>query len=489
MIINLRELTALLPVLILITGLVVLIFSISCNRNHFLVAVLSTFFLIITLFSLYFLISIVPINITILFYLDRYSLFYIAIILLSSISTCVFSYSWLLNYPFNKEEFYLLLLLSTLGSICLTISNNMSSIFISIELMSLPIFGLIAYSNYVNYSLEASFKYLILSAISSSFLLLGISWIYAISGDLSIFLINHALLVAPHYEKLVLLFGIVMVLFSFLFKLSLVPFHLWTSDVYQGTPSSILSFFSVSGKVALFSVLLNMFSYSFIEHNAILYEILLLISIFSIFFGNLMAIFQKNIKRFFGYSSISQLGYLLIILLVLKNNYIFSLETVLIYLLNYLFINIAYFGIIHLFSCSHNDIDLINFYRGLFWSEPTLSFIMTIVLLSLAGIPITLGFIGKFYILSIIIKNHLWLVGISFLFGTILGIYGYFRLIINLYLKPSNQLLIDNKVSYNIGINIPSKILILCSGIMLLIFGLFPNLLIYFLGSTKIVCI
>ncbi|QCI18155.1 NADH-quinone oxidoreductase subunit N [Buchnera aphidicola (Aphis nasturtii)] len=485
MIINLRELIALLPFLILIAGLVIVIFSISYNRNHFFIAILSIFILITTFLSLYFLISIVPINITILFNINRYSIFYIAIILISSIATCVFSYSWLLNYPFNKEEFYLLLLLSTLGAICLTVSNNMSSIFISIELMSLPVFGLIAYSNYANYALEASFKYLILSAISSSFLLLGISWIYVISGDLSISSIHGYLSLTPNNEKLVLLFGIVMVLFSFLFKLSLVPFHLWTSDIYQGTPSSILSFFSVSGKVALFSVLLNIFSCNFFENNTMLYVLLSLVSIFSILFGNLMAIFQVNMKRFFGYSSISQLGYLLIVLLALKNNYIFSLETVIIYLFNYLFINISYFGIINLFSRSSNDLDLINSYRGLFWSQPILSSIMTLALLSLAGIPITLGFIGKFYILSIVIKNHLWLIGLSFLFGTILGFYGYFRLIINLYLKPSNQLLINKKLIFNMWcIDTPSKILILFSGIMLLILGLFPHPLIYLFNLT-----
>ncbi|QIQ41214.1 MAG: NADH-quinone oxidoreductase subunit N [Buchnera aphidicola (Aphis urticata)] len=484
MIINLRELIALLPFLILIAGLVIVIFSISYNRNHLFIAILSIFILITALLSLYFLISIVPINVTILFNINRYSIFYIAIILISSIATCIFSYSWLLNYPFNKEEFYLLLLLSTLGAICLTVANNMSSIFISIELMSLPVFGLIAYSNYANYALEASFKYLILSAISSSFLLLGISWIYVISGDLSISSIHSYLSLTPHNEKLVLLFGIVMVLFSFLFKLSLVPFHLWTSDIYQGTPSSILSFFSVSGKVALFSVLLNIFSYNFIENNKMLYVLLSLVSIFSILFGNLMAIFQVNMKRFFGYSSISQLGYLLIVLLALKNNYIFSLETVIIYLLNYLFINISYFGIINLFSRSSNDLDLINSYRGLFWSKPILSCIMTLALLSLAGIPITLGFIGKFYILSIIIQNHLWFIGLSFLFGTILGFYGYFRLIINLYLQPSNQLLINKTLIFNTWVDAPSKILISFSGIILLILGLFPHPLIYLFNLT-----
>lgn len=484
MMINLKELTALLPLLILVAGVVIVILSISYNRNHFLVTVLSTFALFVTFFSLYFLISIVPIDITVLFHVNKYSILYISIILISSLSTCIFSYSWLLNYPFNKEEFYLLLLLSTLGSICLTISNHMSSIFISIELMSLPIFGLLAYSNYVNYALEAAFKYLILSAISSAFLLLGISWIYAISGNLSISSINYVLSFISNDEKIVVLFGIVMVLISFLFKLSLVPFHLWTSDIYQGTPSSILSFFSVSGKVALFSVLLNIFACNSIMNNKILYLILLLISIFSILFGSLMAIFQNNIKRFFGYSSISQLGYLLIIFLVLKNNYLFSLETVIIYLFNYLFINISYFGVIQLFSHSSNDVDLIDSYRGMFWSKPILSGIMTIALLSLAGIPITLGFIGKFYILSIIIKNNLWLIGFSFLFGTILGFYGYFRLIINLYLKPLDPLL-NNKNISNICIDVPSKICIVFSGVILLILGIFPNPLIYLIKLAE----
>lgn len=484
MIINLQELTALLPFLILIVSIVIIILSISYNRNHFLISVLSVCALISTFFSLYFLIAVVPIDVTMLFHITNYSILYISMILISSFSACIFSYSWLSNYPFNKEEFYLMLLLSTLGSICLIVSSHMSSIFISIELMSLPIFGLIGYSNYFNYSLEASFKYLILSAISSAFLLLGIAWVYAISGNLSIESISYVLSLASSNEKIVLLFGMIMILISFFFKLSLVPFHLWTSDIYQGTPSAILSFFSFSGKVAMFSVLLNIFSCHAIMNNETLYLILSLISVFSILCGNLMAILQTNIKRFFGYSSISQLGYLLIITLVLKNNYSFSLETVFIYLFNYLLINIAYFGVIHLFSHSSHDIDCINSYRGLFWSKPILSGIMTIVLLSLAGIPITLGFIGKFYILSIIINNHLWFVGLSFIFGTILGFYGYFRLIINLYLKPLDSLL-SNKVISNIDVDWPSKILILFSGIMLLILGLFPNPLIYLINLTK----
>ena len=486
MIINLQELTALLPFLILLLTVVVVILSISYNRNHFFIAFLTIISLIVSLCSLYFLIAIVPIDITILFHITKRSILYISMIIISSIATCVFAYPWLLKYAFNKEEFYLLTLISTLGAIFLTISNHMASLFINVELMSLPIFGLIAYSNSQKYSLEASFKYLILSGVSSSFLLLGISWIYAISGNLSLLCLNQIFSDLSNSEKMMVLFGIIMVLTSFFFKLSMVPFHLWTADIYQGTPASVLSFFSVSGKIAIFSILLYFFSYFSVFDNKVIFLILSLISFFSILFGNLMAIFQTNIKRFFGYSSISQIGYLLIILLVSKDEYSFSVQTGGIFLFNYLCANIVYFGVINLFSNSCDyDIDSIYLYKGLFWVQPLLSSIVTIVLLSLGGIPITLGFFGKFCIFSIIIKNHLWAIGSSFLIGTILGLYGYLRLIVNMYLNPSEQLFINDIKKSNFWLYSPSGILIFISGIILLIFGIYPNPLINLINSVQ----
>ncbi|AYN24877.1 NADH-quinone oxidoreductase subunit N [Buchnera aphidicola] len=480
MIINLQELIALFPFLILLLSVVIVILSISYNRNHFFVACFTIISLIVTLASLYFLISIVPIDITSLFHITKRSILYAGMIIISSIATCVFSYPWLLKYAFNKEEFYLLTLLSTLGAVFLTVSNHMSSLFISIELMSLPIFGLIAYSSSQKYSLEASFKYLILSGVSSSFLLLGISWVYAISGNLSLLSIYQIFSDLSNSEKIMILFGIIMVLMSFFFKLSMVPFHLWTADIYQGTPSSVLSFFSVSGKIAIFSVLLYFFSYFSVFDHKIIFLILSLISFFSILFGNLMAIFQTNIKRFFGYSSISQLGYLLIIFLVSKNEYFFSLQISGIFLFNYLLTNIVYFGVINLFSSSYKyDIDSIDLYKGLFWSQPLLASIVTIVLLSLGGIPITLGFFGKFFIFSIIIKHHLWAIGFSFLIGTILGMYGYLRLIINMYLNPSKYLFLENTKKSYFWLWSPSGFLVFISGIMLLILGIYPTPLIH----------
>ncbi|WAI11928.1 MAG: NADH-quinone oxidoreductase subunit N [Buchnera aphidicola (Macrosiphum albifrons)] len=486
MTINLQQLTALLPLLIIIFTALTVMLSISYNRNHFFIAVFSILGFISAFCSLYLLTKIVPIDITFLFYIDSYSILYIGMIMISSVCACIFAYPWLLKYPFNKEEFYLLIIISNLGAISLIISNHMAAFFISIELISLPIFGLIAYSSYQKYSLEASFKYIILSGISSSFLLLGIAWIYSISGSLDFLSIHQVFDIASKNEKLVVLFGISMVLVSLFFKLSIVPFHLWTPDIYQGTPTSVLSFFSTTGKIAVFSALLHFLSRISELNNEILYFILLLITILSILIGNLMALFQKNIKRFFGYTSISQLGYLLIVLFISEKNYLFSLEASAIYLFSYLFSNIACFGIINLISNADkkNNIDSsIDSYQGLFWSQPLLSAIFTLSLLSLAGIPMTLGFIGKFYILSIITQEHLWIIGFSFLIGTMLGLYCYLRIILNLYLNQEKLLKINSNISKN-WFYTPSGAIICISGIILLILGIYPSPLISLMKLT-----
>lgn len=478
MTIHLQQLTAMLPLLIVILTAVIVILSISYNRNHFFVFLLTILGFISALFSIYFVIAISPINITMLFHIDGSSILYIFMIIISSISTCIFAYPWLLKYPFNKEEFYLLILISSLGSISLILSRHMSSFFISMEIMSLPMLGLIFYSHYQKYSLEAALKYMILSGIASSFLLLGIAWIYSVSGNLNFILIKEFFNASSLNEKLVMLIGTTMIIFPLLFKLSIVPFHLWTPDIYQGAPLSVLSFFSTAGKISVFSTLLNFLLYTPGLNNKILYSILSLVSVLSMFCGNLMALFQNDLKRFFGYSSISQLGYLLIVFLSLENDHLFSLETSKIYLFSYLFSNIAFFGIVNLIA-NENDKNRsysISSYQGLFWSQPMLSGLLTLVFLSLSGIPATLGFIGKFYILMIIIKEKLWAVGVSFLISTILGLFCYLRIIVNLYLNP-----LESKINLNVPNHLlysASGIVIFISGMMLLIFGLYPEPLI-----------
>jgi len=487
--INLQELIVFSPFFISVFSLIIVILSISYSRNHFFTALFVVSSLTSMLFSLFFLTSKVPLNVANLFYVDGYSILYISMIIIASICTCIFAYPSLKQYLYNKEEFYLLILIANLGSILSIISNNMSSLFMSIEITSIPMFGLIAYFNNKKYSLEAAFKYVILSSVASSFLLFGIAWVYSISGDLNFTSINHILNIISFNEKLVILFGIIMILISLFFKLSIVPFHLWTPDVYEGTPSVVLSFFSTVGKIATFVILLHVLSHVS-NINNILYFLLSLMTIFSMLIGNLMALFQNNLKRFFGYSSISQLAYLFIVLLVSKDNYALSLEASSIYLFSYLFSNVAYFGIINLISNVHHDkdVDSISSYKGFFWSDPILSSILTVILLSLSGFPMTVGFIGKFYILSIVLKEHLWIVGISFLISTILGFFCYLKIIINLYcdLSSTSSLKKFNTLKNN-WLYTPTGLVIFFAGMILLIFGVYPNPLINFI--TLISCL
>ncbi|QCI21482.1 NADH-quinone oxidoreductase subunit N [Buchnera aphidicola (Hyadaphis tataricae)] len=483
MITNTQQLTVFLPFLIVMFGCLIVTLSISYNRNHAVISIFSISFLTFSFFSLSLMLTMTPINISNLFYIDSCSVLYIGMVIFASIATCIFSYPYLEKYKDNKEEFYLLILISTLGAMFSIIANHMSSLFISMELMSLPIFGLIAYFRHKKHALEAAFKYIVLSVVASSFLLFGIAWIYSISGSLSFNNISKITNIASLNEKLVLFFGFFMILISLLFKLSIAPFHLWVPDIYHGTSSLALSFFSTVSKIVVFGVLLHFLYHLNILNNNKLYIIMMLIAFFSMLIGNIMALFQNNIKRFFGYCSISQMSYLLTVLFVSKENYALSLEASSIYLLSYLFSNIAFFGIMSLISSSKKikDVNLISSYHGLFFSNPILSIILTLIFLSLSGFPMTLGFIGKFYILSIIIKEHFWTLGIAFLISSVIGFFCYLRIIMHLYLDTSKILLKNDVNMLDHWVITPSGIMILSSGIMLLIFGIYPTPLIYFI--------
>lgn len=180
------------------------------------------------------------------------------------------------------------------------------------------------------------------------------------------------------------------------FKLSLVPFHLWTPDVYQGAPAPVSTFLATASKIAIFGVVMRLFLYAPVGDSEAVRVVLGIIAFASIIFGNLMALSQTNIKRLLGYSSISHLGYLLVALIVLQSGEM-SMEAVGVYLAGYLFSSLGAFGVVSLMSSPFRgpDADSLYSYRGLFWHRPVLAAVMTVMMLSLAGIPMTLGFIGN----------------------------------------------------------------------------------------------
>ena len=470
-----QNLIALLPLLIVGLTVVVVMLSIAWRRNHFLNATLSVIGLNAALVSLWFVGQAGAMDVTPLMRVDGFAMLYTGLVLLASLATCTFAYPWLEGYNDNKDEFYLLVLIAALGGILLANANHLASLFLGIELISLPLFGLVGYAFRQKRSLEASIKYTILSAAASSFLLFGMALVYAQSGDLSFVALGKNLGDGMLNEPL-LLAGFGLMIVGLGFKLSLVPFHLWTPDVYQGAPAPVSTFLATASKIAIFGVVMRLFLYAPVGDSEAVRVVLGIIAFVSIIFGNLMALSQTNIKRLLGYSSISHLGYLMVALIALQSGEM-SMETVGVYLAGYLFSSLGAFGVVSLMSSPYRgpDADSLFSYRGLFWHRPILSAVMTVMMLSLAGIPMTLGFIGKFYVLAVGVQAHLWWLTAGVVIGSAIGLYYYLRVAVSLYLSAPQQLNRDAPTNWQYS---AGGIVVLISALLVLIFGIYPQPLI-----------
>ncbi|QDY42508.1 NADH-quinone oxidoreductase subunit NuoN [Candidatus Pantoea soli] len=470
-----QQLIALLPLLIVGLTVVVVMLSIAWRRNHFVNATLTVIGLNLALVSLWFTGQAGAMDVTPLLRADGYSMFYTALVLLASLATCTFAYPWLAGFPDNKDEFYLLVLIAALGGIVLASANHLAALFIGIELLSLPLFGLIGYAFRQKRSLEAALKYMILSAAASSFLIFGIALIYADSGSLSFVQLGKSLNDTMIQQPL-LLVGLGMMIIGLGFKLSLVPFHLWTPDVYQGAPAPVSTFLATASKIAIFGVIMRLFMYAPVTDSEAVRTVLGVIAFVSILFGNLMAISQSNIKRLLGYSSIAHLGYLLVALIAVKTHQL-SLETAGVYLAGYLFSSLGAFGVVSLMSSPYRgpDADSLYSYRGLFWHRPILSAVMTVMMLSLAGIPMTLGFIGKFYVIASGVNAHLWWLTAAVVVGSAIGLYYYLRVTVSLYLSPPELHTRDTPANWAFT---AGGVVVLISAILVLLLGVYPQPLI-----------
>ena len=482
MTITTQQLIALLPLLIVGLTVVVVMLSIAWRRNHFLNATLSVVGLNAALLSLWFVGQAGAMDVTPLMRVDGYAMLYTGLVLLASLATCTFAYPWLQGYNDNKEEFYLLVLIAALGGILLANANHLASLFLGIELISLPLFGLVGYAFRQKRSLEAAIKYTILSAAASSFLLFGMALVYAQSGSLSFVTLGKSLADNMLREPL-LLAGLGLMIVGLGFKLSLVPFHLWTPDVYQGAPAPVSTFLATASKIAIFGVVMRLFLYAPVGDSEAVRVVLGVLAFASIIFGNLMALTQTNIKRLLGYSSISHLGYLLVALIALKSGDM-SMETVGVYLAGYLFSSLGAFGVVSLMSSPYRgpDADSLYSYRGLFWHRPILSAVMTVMMLSLAGIPMTLGFIGKFYVLAVGVQSNLWWLTGAVVVGSAIGLYYYLRVAVSLYLNAPQQLNRDapSNWAYSAG-----GVVVLISALLVLVLGVWPQPLITLVQLAK----
>lgn len=485
---TIQHFIALAPLLITSLTIVVVMLAIAWRRNHSQTFLLSCAGLNLALLSIIPALKVAPLAVTPLMMVDDFALLYIALILVATLACVTLAHAYLgeggTGYPGNREELYLLILLAAAGGIVLVSAQHLAGLFIGLELLSIPVYGLVAYAFFNKRSLEAGIKYMVLSAAGSAFLLFGMALLYAESGSLSFAGIG-AKLAADGLPILIAQVGVGMMLIGLAFKLSLVPFHLWTPDVYEGAPAPVAAFLATASKVAVFAVLLRLYQISPVTAGGWLEGMLSALAIASILFGNLLALLQSNLKRLLGYSSIAHFGYLLIALIASKG---LAVEAIGVYLATYVLTSLGAFGVITLMSTPYSgrDADALYEYRGLFWRRPYLTAVLTVMMLSLAGIPLTAGFIGKFYVVAAGVQAQQWWLLGAMILGSAIGVYYYLRVMVTMFLAEPN--LKRHDAPFNWGQR-AGGIMLLVVGLLAFVLGVYPQPLLELVQQAGLVAV
>lgn len=425
---------ALLPIIVTSATVVAVMLAIAVRRHHRWNATVCVVGLNLALLSCAAAYQVVPQQVTPLLMVDGFSLFYSVLVIGAALATATLSYSYMTGYPGEKEELYLLLTLAALGGLVLVSATSFVSFFIGMEITAVSMYGLIGYPHNDRRALEASIKYMVLSAIASAFILFGMALIYAQTGTLSFNILAHAVSAGEYVNGSLMLTGAALIIVGIGFEISFVPFHLWAPDVYEGAPAPIGGYLATASKAAMFAVMLRFFVESQAYNSQILLDILSVIAVLSIVFGNILALMQNNLKRLLGYSAIAHFGYALVAFVATGA---FAVEAVGFYLATYVVTTLGAFGVITIISTpiKASDADDLYDYRGQFWRRPYLASILTAMLMSLAGIPMTALFIGKLYIFTAGVNAHLWVLVGAVVFGSATGLFYYMRAAVVLFLR------------------------------------------------------
>lgn len=439
---NAADFQALLPVLILAGGATFIMLQIAFKRSIALTSAMTLLTFLAAAISCFWAADVAPKMVTPLLKADHMALLFCAVFTLAGFVTTVLSVDYMEQRGDEPEEYFLLLLLSTMGACVLAYSTHLVSLLLGMELLSVALYALIAYPDKSILPLEAAIKYLVLSGAASATMLFGFALLYAMTGTMSFSELG-VRLATIETSNAISLCAAALVFAGLGFKLSLVPFHMWTPDVYEGAPSPVTGFLASVSKAAVFLALLRWFLESNLFQFPALIKIMGLIAILSMIMGNLLALQQDNIKRLLAYSSIAHMGYLIIIFMAAGNihNRALATEAAIYYLIAYTVTTLAAFGVLALISAEQNDRENVEIHHlaGLMWQRPLLASLMLVALLSLAGIPLTAGFIGKFYILTAAVSGYHWVLVASLILGSAIGIYYYLRIVFHMTKKPDEH--------------------------------------------------
>jgi len=427
------DLTALAPLIAIALVAVLVLLVLSVRRNHRVVAATALVGLVLTGLSSSLAVPLMPRQVTPLLIIDSYSLFYFGLLLAAAVLVGLLAFSYLEQRREHREEFYVLLVIATLGAMVLVASNHFISLFLGLEVLSVGIYGLVAYLRSGPQAAEAGIKYLILAGASSAFLIFGMALIYAQTGTMQFGEVASALQGGVNLG--LMLPGLALMMTGVGFKLALVPFHMWTPEVYQGAAAPVTAFVATVSKGGMLALVLRFFGeFKELDLGPIV-SMFALIAIASMLAGNLLALLENNVKRILAYSSIAHLGYVLVALLAGRQaeQGALAAEAVTFYLVAYFISTLGAFGVVTVLSDPDREAEQIEDYRGLFWRRPWLATLLTAALLSLAGIPLTVGFLGKFYVVAAGVGAAEWALVIFLVLGSAIGLFYYLRLVVVMF--------------------------------------------------------
>ncbi|MFN0049914.1 MAG: NADH-quinone oxidoreductase subunit N [Cytophagales bacterium] len=404
-------------------------------------------------------------------YFDNYALAFSTVLIFITVLVFFLSEHHFQQVKEYVTEQYALIIFSLIGMIIIVSFDHLAMLFVGIEIMSIPLYILAGSKKKDLASNEASLKYFLMGAFATGLLLMGITLIYGATGSFSLDKIAEVISTTPNFiQNPLLIGGLLLILSGLGFKVSAAPFHFWTPDVYQGSPTWVTSFMSTAVKLAGFAAFFRLFTNCFLPLGDVWSGIISVMAAVTISIGGISAVFQTSLKRILAYSSISHAGYMLIVLLLNNEN---AGNGLLFYGLTYSIASIVAFAIAGAVEKITGS-DSVDSFNGLGKSHPFLAIFMTLSMLSLAGIPLTGGFFAKFYILSSGIEaGYLWLMLIAIV-NAIIGIYYYFKVIIAMFFKEDSKDVLS-KVSVSIFFMV---VLAICS-ILTVQLGLFPDLVYY----------
>ncbi|HJL74538.1 MAG TPA: NADH-quinone oxidoreductase subunit N, partial [Candidatus Marinimicrobia bacterium] len=397
--------------------------------------------------------------------LNQISLFFDILYISIGLITLIFSQGYLEKRGSkSRGEYPALILFAVIGMMLMTRANDLVIVFLGLELLSISLYVLVGFLRHDNLSNESGLKYLLLGAFATGFFLFGAAFTYGATGTTNYDGIVLAIANDNILSKIYLVLGIGLLLIGFAFKVALVPFHMWSPDVYQGAPTTVTGFLCTAPKAAGFGALLILFNNPLADIHYQWQDIFWLLAVLTMTVGNVTALVQSNVKRMLAFSSISHAGFLVMGILVLN---VSSISAVLFYLVTYSVINLGSFAIISSVEREENGLKFKD-YRGLGLRYPWLAAAMTIFMISLAGFPPTAGFVAKYGLFSAAIaEGYVWLVVIAVL-NTLISVYYYLRLVINMYMKEEENALISSFNIIVIG-------LIWIMAAMMIILGITPG--------------